>query len=80
MAMGTIPVVAPDVDMTHYADPPVADIHYIRLETFDPSEVKNLLTGFGEQRWRMMSECAHKWWLKNCSAEGMWNLTKSLVE
>jgi hypothetical protein len=33
MAMGCVPLVAPDVDMESYANPPVNGVHYLRVET-----------------------------------------------
>ena len=80
MAMGTVPLVAPDVDMTHYADPPVEGTHFLRLQSYNPSEASRVIAEFDEERWTTLSKNAHTWWLKNSSAEGMWNLTKSLVE
>ena len=80
MAMGTVPVVAPDVDMSHYADPPAEGTHFLRLKSFESSEAVKVISEFDEVRWVTMSKNAHAWWLKNCSAEGMWNLTKKLNE
>jgi hypothetical protein len=78
MAMGTVPVVAPDVDMTHYAEKPVEGVHYLRLQSFDPAEALSCISKIDETQWKTLSENAHAWWIQNCSAEGMWKLTKSL--
>lgn len=79
MAMGCVPVVAPNVDMEHYAVPPIEGVHYIRLKTYDAQEVKERLLGIQEDEWARMSRAAHEWWVANASAEGFWNITKSLA-
>jgi hypothetical protein len=79
MAFGTVPVVAPDVDMKHYANPPEEGVHYLRLKTFDPEEAKMLLESITEDKWSKMSSSAHEWWKQNASADGLFQLTKRLV-
>jgi hypothetical protein len=75
MAMGCVPVVAPEVDMDNYANPPVEGIHYIRVGS--PADM-TALKDFDAGRWKAMSDSAKAWWAKNCSAKGLWELTKSL--
>jgi glycosyltransferase involved in cell wall biosynthesis len=70
MAVGTVPVVAPDVDMTNYVNPPEEGVHYIRLKGFDPDEARSV-TKLPEDSWKKMSEAAHKWWKENSSMEGL---------
>jgi hypothetical protein len=70
MAVGTVPVVAPDVDMTNYVNPPEEGVHYIRLKSFDPDEARSV-TKLPEDSWKKMSEAAHKWWKENSSMEGL---------
>jgi hypothetical protein len=72
MAMGCVPVVAPEVDMTNYADPPVEGIHYIRVAS--PADMVKL----DAAAWQKMSDAGKAWWAKNCSVKGLWELTKSL--
>jgi hypothetical protein len=78
MALGTVPVVAPQVDMDKYADPPKEGVHYIRLTTTDSKDVPAKLA-ITDEKWLEMSKACHEWWLKNASAEGIWNLTRNLV-
>jgi hypothetical protein len=40
MAMGCVPVVASEVDMTSYANRPEEGVHYIRVK--NPDEMKRL--------------------------------------
>jgi hypothetical protein len=72
MAMGCVPVVAPEVDMTNYADPPIEGIHYIRVAS--PADIVKL----DAAAWQKMSDAGKAWWAKNCSVKGLWELTKSL--
>jgi hypothetical protein len=77
MAMGCVPVVDKEVDMTNYANPPVEGVHYIRVS--GPAEVKEKLAAVSEETWTKMSAACRTWWKENSSCEGMWNLTKSLT-
>ena len=77
MGMGTVPVVAPEVDMDSYAVPPVEGIHYLRVK--DVAEVQEKISKVSASDWESMSAACHDWWLKNASAEGLWLLTKQLA-
>jgi hypothetical protein len=77
MAMGCVPVVAPEVDMTSYAVPPVEGVHYLRVD--GPDDLRKKTEAMDEATWEAMSAAAFEWWKENASAEGMWGLTKRLV-
>ena len=77
MAFGTVPLVAPEVDMENYANPPIEGLHYIRVK--DPEDLKDKLNQFDDDVWWRMSEACKKWYKDNCSADGMWELTKKLI-
>lgn len=79
MALGTVPVCAPDVDMEAYANPPQVGVHFIRLKSFDPEEARQVVENIPKEHWEVMSAAAHQWWLENSSAEGLWTLTESLT-
>jgi hypothetical protein len=79
MAVGTVPVIAPDVDMDHYANPPKENIHYIRMYTTDPAAIQKQLSEISAETWQQMSAAAHRWWQDNASADGLWRTTKELV-
>jgi hypothetical protein len=79
MALGTVPVVAPDVDMVNYTNPPQEGKHYIRLNTFDPQDAKAVIAQITDAEWTQLSAAAHTWWRQNASCEGLFILTKSLV-
>jgi hypothetical protein len=80
MALGTVPVVAPDVDMTNYKNPPQEGKHYIRLTSFDPQEAKATLAAITDAEWVNMSAAANAWWCANASCVGLFEVTKKLVE
>jgi hypothetical protein len=77
MAMGCVPVVAPEVDMSSYAVPPVEGVHYLRVD--GPDDLQKKTEAMDEATWEAMSAAAFEWWKENASAEGMWGLTKRLV-
>jgi hypothetical protein len=80
MALGTVPVCAPDVDMKGYANPPVAGVHYIQLKSFDAEEAKLTVAAIPEEHWKQMSAATHQWWKENASAAGLFAVTKTLVQ
>ena len=75
MAMGCVPVVAPEVDMT-YADPPEEGVHYFRVKT--AAEAKKIAET-SEETWAAMSAACRAWWQRNASAEGSWKLTENIA-
>ena len=77
MAMGCVPVVAPEVDMSSYAVPPVEGVHYLRCDK--PENLQALLDSVDVAQWTRMSVAAHTWWRNNASAQGSWELTKCLA-
>jgi hypothetical protein len=76
MAMGCVPVCAPEVDMENYANPPQEGVHYIRAAS--PEEAKQKLAAISEEQWSTMSAACIQWWSENASAEGSWKLTQKL--
>jgi hypothetical protein len=77
MAMGCVPVVAPEVDMDNYAEPPQEGLHYFRVR--EPADVKRILGEVTAERWTVMSAACRDWWARNASADGLWKLTQKLV-
>jgi hypothetical protein len=77
MAMGSVPVCGPDVDMAHYAEPPVEGLHYLRA--VDPAAAKAALEKITPDRWMVMSVACRDWWKRNCSIDGLWALTQKLI-
>lgn len=77
MAMGTVPIVAPEVDMENYAEPPQEGLHYLRVT--GPEAITPLIQSITAERWTVMSAACRDWWQRNASVDGMWELTKRLV-
>jgi hypothetical protein len=78
MAFGTVPVCAPEVDMESYANPPVVGTHYLRVQ--NPEDAKTQISNLSEEQWLAMSTACKEWYKTNCSVDGMWGLTKRLLE
>ncbi len=78
MAMGCVPLVAPECDMDSYLEPPVEGVHYIRVTS--PEEARKVALTMSKETWKEMSVAAHKWWKRNCSCEGSFNLTVKNLE
>lgn len=79
MALGTVPICAPDVDMENYHNPPQEGVHYIRLKTFEPDEVRARVSEMSQEDWERMSAATRQWWQENSSADGLWALTQTLA-
>jgi len=77
MAMGCVPLCAPDVDMDSYADPPIEGTHYLRI--VEPGDAARLCAMSAEE-WSRMSAAGRDWWARNASCAGSFALTKRLVE
>jgi len=77
MALGTVPLCAPEVDMDSYAYPPVEGVHYIRVSS--PDDLNEKIKNISYEKWQTMSEACSTWYKTNCSVDGMWNLTKKLI-
>jgi len=77
MAMGCVPVVATDVDMTNYLNPPEENVHYIRIK--DPLTLKEDLSKISEEDWTRMSEAGRSWYDVNASSQGLFTLTSKAV-
>ncbi len=78
MAMGCVPLVAPDVDMDSYYDPPVEGVHYIRVSS--PEEAKRVAAEMSEEDWVSISTSAKLWWQRNCSVKGSFETTRNIIE
>lgn len=73
MAMGCVPIVAPEVDMENYADPPKEGVHYLRAKT--PNAAAAAIASVSSSAWATMSAAGRAWWQRNASVEGSWKTT-----
>jgi hypothetical protein len=76
LAMGTVPVVTPGVDITNYAEPLIDGIHVLCVS--DPEDAKVKIAAISSAEWETMSKAGHMWWKRNASVEGSWARTSSL--
>jgi hypothetical protein len=77
MAMGCVPIVSEEVDMSHYSVPPMLGVHYFRVKS--PEEAAHIVRSMGELRWSMMSTACRNWWANYASVDGSWELTERLT-
>jgi hypothetical protein len=77
MAMGCVPLVAPEVDMDGYSQPPIEGVHYIRVQSV--ADVQRIVKETSQALWEEMSNACQVWWRTNCSIEGSFALTKQLI-
>jgi len=77
LAMGTVPVVTPGVDITGYAEPLLDGIHVLCVT--DPLDAQRKIATIPANQWETMSKAGHMWWKRNASVEGSWSRTKAMV-
>lgn len=78
MAMGCVPVVDKEVDMTNYANPPHEGVHFLRVS--GPEDVLQKLSEISEDSWTKMSDACRVWWEANASCKGFFELTLKLTK
>lgn len=78
MAMGCVPIVSPDVDMDSYVNPPREGVEYRRAA--NPAAAAELAAVITREEWEVMSAACQAWWQVNASCQGLFDLTKKLVE
>jgi glycosyltransferase involved in cell wall biosynthesis len=62
MAMGTVLIVTPDVDMKNYFDPPVNGDHYLVVRS--PDELSRVIQELPDNEWERMSRNCRDWYRK----------------
>jgi hypothetical protein len=77
LAMGTVPIVTNDVDISNYAEPLLDGTHVICVS--DHEDAMKKICEISEENWLEISEAGFQWWKRNCSIEGSWNKTFQLV-
>ena len=77
LAMGTVPLVTPGVDITNYAEPLIDGIHILCVS--DPMNAKQKISAITHAQWETMSKAGHMWWMRNASVDGSWLRTKEYI-
>lgn len=78
MAMGCVPIVDKEVDISSYAVAPIEGVHYLRVSK--PEEVNEKINAISEEVWKSMSAACKAWWSENASCKGFYELTVSLAK
>jgi hypothetical protein len=63
MAFGTVPIITNFVNINSYYDPPLENIHYIKVSSID--ELKNKIKSISKEKWTEMSKSCYTWYQKN---------------
>lgn len=78
MAMGTVPIITPDVSIDYYNDKLIENKHYIRIN--NPSEYKTKINSISKEQWTEMSNNCKQWYMKNIhSNNGFYELVKQIL-
>ena len=75
LAMGTVPIVTPGVDIDGYMEPLVDGVHVICV--LDAADAKAKMAAVTEEQWTTISKEAQAWWKRNDSASGSWQRTSA---
>lgn len=78
MACGTIPIITPEVDIDNYYNPPIENIHYIRVSK--PEDIPLKINTITQEKWEEMSKACVQWYQENCSVQGSFNTTKEIIQ
>lgn len=78
MALGTVPIVARDVDMTNYFDPPQRGLHYLIAE--NPDDAIAQMAAISPSTWEQMSSACRDWYMRNCSIRGSFYQTLRIIQ
>ena len=78
MAMGTVPIITPDVSIDYYNDKLIENKHFIRIN--DPSEYRKKIDSISKEQWTEMSNNCKEWYMKNIHSKNGFNqLIKQLL-
>ena len=77
LALGTVPIVASDVDMCNYYNPLIENVHYFRFHKVE--EIKKIIDNCNESTWNNMSQACIEWYSKNCSTIHSFLLTQKII-
>jgi lipopolysaccharide biosynthesis glycosyltransferase/predicted O-methyltransferase YrrM len=77
MAMGTVPVLTPGIDLTYY-EPPIEGTHY--LFCGNPADFRALTESVSPEKWDFMSKNCKDWYVRNCSPRGSFDTTMEVID
>ena len=71
MALGTVPIITPEVSIKSYMNPPQENIHYITTTT--PEELKEKIRSISKEQWEIMSKNCYNWYQQNVYSKNSMN-------
>ncbi len=78
MAVGTVPIITPGVDIESYAVPPEEGIHYFRANS--PEEARTIAKTTSTEVWEKMSRACMKYYEENMNPAAAWASTIRVVD
>jgi hypothetical protein len=75
MAFGTVPIVTPEVSIKDYMDPPIENVHYLKVN--NPEELKDNIANISKEKWEEMSKACYEWYQRNVHSDNCW---KNMIE
>lgn len=76
LALGTIPLITKDVDLTYYNDL-IEGKHYYLIN--NPQDIDYYIFNTNEQKWNEMSKNCIQWYENNCSIYGSFKTTLEII-
>ena len=70
MALGTIPLITPQVSITSYFSPPIENIHYLKVS--NTLELKEKISKISNDKWLEMSVACQLWYTNNIHSSNCW--------
>ena len=77
MALGTVPIVTPEVSIRSYMNPPEENVHYIKATT--PDEFKKKISTITEKDWEIMSKNCYEWYKNNVHSKNSMNIVLTKI-
>ena len=71
MALGTVPIITPEVSIKSYMNSPEENIHYLTAK--DPIELKEKINNTTEKQWELMSNNCYNWYQINVHSKNVMN-------
>lgn len=77
LGLGVVPVML-DTVCTSYHDPLIENMHYFKISS--PEQFSDVVKNCSKMQWEYISHNARKWYQKNCSRLGSFEVTNRIVE
>ena len=76
MALGVVPLITPDVDLTYF-NAPIENVHYFRVT--EPRDITRIVNETTKEQWQSMSTACRNWYKQNASVKGSFETTRSII-